>query len=68
MQILKSLLVCIFRVLEGCPRFWLVGCFADNVRAKPALGDLLFTDRDRSSHVYSGKNIEWFDFEPYLDR
>ena len=50
------------------PSFEPVGCFKDKSRSpRPALGRLLITDRDRTSKLYSGKDIDWLNFEIYLE-
>ena len=45
-----------------------VGCFKDRSRSpRPALGRLLITDRDRTSKLYSGEDIDWLNFGVYLE-
>ncbi|XP_046848084.1 uncharacterized protein LOC124441663 [Xenia sp. Carnegie-2017] len=46
--------------------YWTVGCYADRVYAKRALSELIFTDRDKYSIVYSGKEIDWENYGAYI--
>jgi len=43
-----------------------VGCFNDNHRNPRPLPELILTDRDTTSDIYSKQNIDWGDFDNYM--
>ncbi len=66
----KSQYLCmhfLLQVPDECPEFRPIGCYEDRSRSKnPALGSLLITDRDGTSKVSSGKEIDWLNYGPYI--
>ena len=42
------------------------GCFEDRNDGDHRLSEILFTDRDTSSSVFSGRPVEWNDWENYI--
>eukprot|EP00794_Sanderia_malayensis_P010758 gene10758-11908_t len=47
-------------------RFLRVGCFFDQQKSPRPLGELILTDRDPNHANYSGKAIEWHNWNAYL--
>lgn len=51
-----------------CPvPFKLLGCFKDSQQPTRTLPELLFTDKDKQSKVYSGIPIGWGNWNSYLE-
>ena len=56
-----------FSFLAVCPtKFTRVGCFKDSMIEPRPLPQLLMTDRDSSSHMFSGKPIHWGNWDAYF--
>ena len=47
-------------------KFSRVGCYRDSLIDPRPLPELLMTDRDVTSHAYSGKKIDWKNWNEYL--
>ena len=49
-----------------CPvSFIRIGCFKDNQKSPRPLPELLFTDKDKKSNLYSGKSVNFEDYDSY---
>jgi len=45
--------------------YYAVGCYQDDINDR-TMTELLLTDRDSSSPVYSGQNINWANWNQYI--
>ena len=57
-----------FSLIESCGASYLrLGCYKDkHTRGQRPLSNLLFTDRDHTSDKFSGKHIDWENFDTYM--
>ena len=56
-------------VLEcGRVMFERIGCYKDKQLKPRPLPDLVFTDRDTTSRVYSGQTINWKQWDTYMPK
>lgn len=57
----------LFWCLTDCPvKFARVGCYRDSLINPRPIPELLMTDRDPTSHAYSGKPVDWKNWNEYL--
>ncbi|KXJ24916.1 coadhesin [Exaiptasia diaphana] len=50
---------------DSCPKLEKIGCFVDTLKPRP-LPELLINDRDPTHPAYSGRMIDWYNFDHYL--
>lgn len=61
------LFVCFFTESNSCSvTFIRKGCFEDRNDGDHRLSEILFTDRDTSSSVFSGRPVGWNHWENYI--
>ncbi|CAH3199325.1 unnamed protein product, partial [Porites evermanni] len=52
---------------QGCAiSYAKIGCFKDDRTNPRPVPVLVFTDRDNSSNVWSGKTIDWSNWDTYI--